>query len=90
MSMAGVRQEEPPHAGDGVSPDKARSPKEGDALQPGQALRPLQISLADAEASPKYFRDAFKQVLSHAPRWVTQHCWRWQKGSLCFLTSTWL
>lgn len=25
------------------------------------------------------------------PRWVRQHCWRrWQRGSLCFLTSAWL
>lgn len=51
---------------------------------------PLQISPADAvaEASTKYCKDAFGKALSHAPRWVTQdRRRRWQRGSLCFLTS---
>lgn len=50
-----------------------------------QAPRTLQISTTNAviEAFPKYFRDAF----SRTPRWVTRHCRRWQRGSLCFLTS---
>lgn len=51
-----------------------------------QAPRTLQISTTNAviEAFPKYFRIAF----SHAPRWVTRHrLRRWQRGSLCLLTS---
>lgn len=51
-----------------------------------QAPRTLQTSTTNAviEAFPKYFRDAF----SHAGRWVTRHrLRRWQRGSLCFLTS---
>lgn len=51
-----------------------------------QAPRTLQISTTNAviDAFPKYFRDAF----SSTPRWVTrQRRRRWQRGSLCFLTS---